>query len=106
VIVTVIMILIAAFFPVQFAAEAAGVAKATYTAPDGFKVISYSDAWKDTDKLKSVYEELLRNKHGEEFKLLDRIYIYPEPDVDWEEQNQKITRTKNFNWRQLKQTSI
>ena len=53
---------------------------AIYTAPDGFKVISYSRQWADAQKLKEVYNELLRNVHGEELKLLRRINIYPGSD--------------------------
>jgi len=55
-------------------------AVAVYTAPNGFKVVSYARTWSDINKLKSVYEELLRNTHGEEFKLLTKINIYPGPD--------------------------
>lgn len=53
---------------------------AVYTAPDGFKVVSYSPNWKEVSKLKSVYDELLKNTHGEEFKLLRRIDLYPGSD--------------------------
>ena len=55
---------------------------AVYTAPDGFKVVSYSWAWSDQRKLKSVYEELLKNTHGEEFKLLNKIILRPGRDSD------------------------
>lgn len=55
---------------------------AVYTAPDGFKVVSHSPNWNDVAKLKSVYDELLRNTHGEEFKLLRRIDLYPGSDPD------------------------
>lgn len=51
-----------------------------YTAPDGFKVVSYSQAWNTQQKLKSVYDELLLNTHGEEFKLLRKINILPGAD--------------------------
>ncbi|MHB9094480.1 MAG: copper amine oxidase N-terminal domain-containing protein [Eubacteriales bacterium] len=53
---------------------------AVYVAPDGFRVISYSPAWSDHNQLKGVYDELRRNAHGEEFKLLNKINIYPGPD--------------------------
>lgn len=53
---------------------------AVYTAPDGFKIVSYSPNWKEVSKLKSVYDELLKNTHGEEFKLLKRIDLYPGTD--------------------------
>lgn len=59
-------------------ADAAEVA--TYTAPDGFKVVSYSQNWATQEKLKGVYNELLQNAHGEEFRLLTRINIYPGAD--------------------------
>lgn len=51
-----------------------------YSAPDGFQVWSYAKAWNDQAKLKTVYDELLQNTHGEEFKLLTKVIIYPGPD--------------------------
>lgn len=71
-------LLVLLFFP--SAQVLAAGETAVYTAPGGFRVISYSWQWADADKLKGVYEELLRNTHGEEFKLLTRINIYPGPD--------------------------
>lgn|GEM_PF-2152987 len=53
-----------------------------YTAPDGFKVVSHSKAWADTEKLMSVYKELMNNIHGEEMKYLGSINIYPGPDPE------------------------
>lgn len=53
---------------------------AVYTAPDGFEIISYCSAWSETVKLKGVYDELNRNTHGEEFKLLRRVSIFPGQD--------------------------
>lgn len=55
---------------------------AVYTAPDGFKVISYSREWNDVNKLQQVYLELLRNAHGEEFKLLTKVNIYSGADPE------------------------
>jgi hypothetical protein len=53
---------------------------AEYTAPDGFKVISYSYAWADLNKLKDVYSEIQKNFHGNEINLLKKIVIYPGND--------------------------
>jgi len=66
---------LAAYGPVYAEGE-----NAVYTAPDGFKVISYSRQWADVSELKEVYGELLRNAHGVELKLLRRINIYSGPD--------------------------
>lgn len=51
-----------------------------YKATGGFEVRSYARNWDNPAKLKSVYEELLKNTHGEELKLLTKIIIYPGPD--------------------------
>lgn len=53
-----------------------------YRAADGFTVVSYSQYWNTPDKLKEIYQELLNNYHGEEYKLLTRINIYPGPSPD------------------------
>lgn len=49
---------------------------ATYQAPEGFLIKSYSKAW-DEPKLKLLREELLKNKHGKEINALSEIRIYP-----------------------------
>lgn len=46
-------------------------------APEGFLLRSYSKYW-DEAKLQSLYEELLRNKHGEEINYLEEVTVYPE----------------------------
>ncbi|MCX7842655.1 MAG: copper amine oxidase N-terminal domain-containing protein [Clostridia bacterium] len=43
----------------------------------GVNIISFSSKWNSKDKLKQIYEELLKNFHGEEIKLLTEIYLYP-----------------------------
>lgn len=48
-------------------------------AEEGFRLISYSKEW-TTDKLKLLYKELLKNKHGEEIKSLREIIVYPHND--------------------------
>jgi len=67
---------------VTMPAAEANTELARYVAADGFLVVSYSKAWADQEKLKEVYEELLRNKHGDEIKLLTRINIFPGPDPE------------------------
>lgn len=60
--------------------DVAAAQPVVYKAADGFEVRSYARNWDNQAKLKSVYEELLKNTHGEEFKLLTKIIIYPGPD--------------------------
>ncbi|MBF7097040.1 hypothetical protein [Alkalibacter mobilis] len=48
----------------------------TYESQDGIEIISYVENWKG-DKLIEVYEELLKNKHGDEIEYLDRVNLYP-----------------------------
>ncbi len=43
---------------------------------DGLTIISYSQKW-GKDKLPAVYEELLNNFHGDEFKYLSKIILRP-----------------------------
>lgn len=56
--------------------QAAETPVATYTAPDGITITSYSEAWGNQDKLKAIHNELLQNTHGREINLLDQIVIY------------------------------
>ncbi len=48
-----------------------------YQTPLGFPVISFSDKWKG-DKLKDIYSELIKNKHGDEINLLSGVVLYPD----------------------------
>jgi len=50
--------------------------RATYTAPDGMEIISFSPNWTDAKKLQAIHDELLSNGHGKEIELLERIEIY------------------------------
>ncbi|MBE4909791.1 hypothetical protein IMZ08_17290 [Bacillus luteolus] len=47
---------------------------AHYRSPEGIQFLSYSSEW-DKDKLQELYEELLKNKHGEEIKLLQEVKV-------------------------------
>ncbi|MDX8363769.1 S-layer homology domain-containing protein [Cytobacillus sp. IB215665] len=49
-----------------------------YEGASGVTIESYSPKWKSVDQLRQVEQELLRNKHGEEFELLEKIVIYPD----------------------------
>jgi len=49
----------------------------TYQTAEGFKMISYSSKWNE-EKLIELYEELLRNEHGEEIELLYQVIVYAE----------------------------
>lgn len=51
----------------------------SYKADEGFMLISDSKNWNE-HKLKDLYNELKRNKHGEEFELLFKIIVHAEPD--------------------------
>ncbi|WP_341878189.1 S-layer homology domain-containing protein [Defluviitalea saccharophila] len=58
-----------------------GTPLGTYEGDKGIKIISFSKNWTSQEKLKSVYDELLKNFHGEEITYLSNIYIYPDsPD--------------------------
>ncbi|WP_058486262.1 S-layer homology domain-containing protein [Defluviitalea phaphyphila] len=52
-----------------------------YEGEIGIKIISFSQNWSSEEKLKEIYDELLRNFHGEEISYLSTIYVYPDsPD--------------------------
>lgn len=58
-----------------------GKPSATYKAPQGFTIISYSKNWGTPLKLKEISQELLRNTYAKEITSLKKIYIYPDsPD--------------------------
>ena len=48
--------------------------------PEGFRIISYSEAWNE-QMLELLYRELKKNRHGSEIELLYEIVIYPD-EVD------------------------
>lgn len=50
---------------------------ASYIGENGITIISYSPNWKSEDKLKAIYNELLKNTHGTEIAYLSTVYIYP-----------------------------
>jgi len=47
----------------------------SYKTPEGFEMISYSNKW-TKEKLIELYEELMKNKHGEEIGLLYQVIVY------------------------------
>jgi len=47
-----------------------------YNTPLGFPIISYSANWTG-DKLIEIYDELLRNKHGDEIRYITKIELFP-----------------------------
>ncbi|HHW67583.1 MAG: hypothetical protein PWP07_1131 [Epulopiscium sp.] len=58
-----------------------GAPLGTYEGDQGVKIVSFSKNWTSQEKLKSIYDELLKNFHGEELNFLSTIYIYPDsPD--------------------------
>lgn len=50
---------------------------ATYTSPEGIQFISYSKQW-TSKELEALYQELLKNTHGEEFAYLGKVILDPE----------------------------
>lgn len=50
------------------------------TTPEGFKIISYSDKW-PTERLNEVYEELMKNIHGDEIEYLEYVVLYPQQET-------------------------
>lgn len=52
-----------------------------YYAPNGLSIQSIASEWKGA-KIKSVYEELLKNKHGVEIEYLKEILLKPGPSID------------------------
>ncbi|MCL2671432.1 MAG: hypothetical protein FWF10_05295 [Clostridiales bacterium] len=50
-----------------------------YETPEGFLIKSYSKAWGPA-KLKDLYNELMKNTHGEELAYLYDIIVYAESD--------------------------
>lgn len=52
-----------------------------YKGEKGVSIVSYSYNWVSEKSLKAIYNELLKNFHGEEIYYLSNIYIYPDsPD--------------------------
>jgi hypothetical protein len=47
---------------------------ASFQAPEGFSIVSYSNAW-TADKLAALRDELLANRHGSELENLESIVI-------------------------------
>lgn len=52
---------------------------AQYISPEGIRFRSLSTSWSSRE-LEELYEELLRNKHGEEIYTLAEVVVYPQPD--------------------------
>jgi len=74
----VLLILITYIFGLNISAYSENDVIATYTGENGVKIISYSNEWRYLYQLKAVYEELMKNGHGEEMAYLDAVYIFPE----------------------------
>ncbi|MEH7387010.1 hypothetical protein V7147_16600, partial [Bacillus sp. JJ1521] len=47
---------------------------AKYESPEGILFLSYTENW-DEPQLKDLYQELIKNKHGEELNLLQEIRV-------------------------------
>lgn len=54
----------------------------TYKTPLGFSIISHSDKWKG-QKLVDIYNELIKNEHGDEIYYVSEVDVYPnDSDID------------------------
>jgi len=53
-------------------------ALSTYKTPEGINIVSYSASWNENGLI-LLYEELLKNKHGQEIETLQSIILYAEP---------------------------
>jgi Pregnancy-associated plasma protein-A. len=47
----------------------------SYKTPEGFEMISYTNKW-TKEKLIDLYEELMKNRHGDEIELLYQVIVY------------------------------
>jgi len=47
-----------------------------FEVPEGFTMISHSEAWNE-EMLERLYHELLLNRHGDEINLLHEVIVYP-----------------------------
>jgi len=54
-----------------------------FDAPEGFTLVSHSEAW-NQDMLELLYHELLKNEHGDEIDLLYEVIVYPYDEEDEE----------------------
>lgn len=73
-------ILVLAGSPGAWSAEAlAAAAKplATYVSPEAIKFVSYSKSWNEA-KLKALYQDLMKNLHGEELAYLGQVVLSAE----------------------------
>ena len=59
--------------------DRAGEGLSEYISPEEIHFVSWSKAW-DEAKLRELYEELLRNRHGEELNTLERVTVYAQED--------------------------
>lgn len=55
----------------------------SYCSPNGLTIKSFSGEWRD-DRIKIIYEELLKNKHGVELEYLKEIVLKPDQSTDGE----------------------
>lgn len=54
-----------------------------YHTPLGFSIVSHSDLWTG-QKLVEIYDELLKNGHGDEIGYLSKVILYPDEAEDSE----------------------
>lgn len=76
----------------------AGEGLCEYLSPEEIRFVSRSEAW-DEAKLRALYEELLRNRHGEELNTLERVTVYAEEDEFAAATHQNTVQTVPFSLR-------
>ncbi|WP_102346575.1 hypothetical protein [Bacillus sp. Marseille-P3661] len=54
---------------------------AYYKSPEGISFLSYTENWNE-QKLKDLYKELIKNKHGAEIKFLQEVRVKDGPSKD------------------------
>lgn len=75
---TVCGILLAIFVIFSDQAVAQRLEAAAYRSPEGIHFVSYSTLWNE-QKLKELYESLLKCEHGEELSTLKQVILDPGP---------------------------
>lgn len=68
------LVFIAALFVIGSWTQKANAA--VYTSPEGIHFTSESPTWNSEEKMRQLYDELLKNTHGEELKYLAEVEVH------------------------------
>lgn len=69
--------------------------KHSYESPEGILFVSMCDGWTESG-LEELYQELLRNKHGEELYTLQTVYVYGYEDEYAAATHQNVKQSSTF----------